>query len=108
MQPAVVGLTDAIATSAFTDPAFPVFSNVTADASTTAVDAKDLLLRQLTSPVRWSTEIRNIAGHFPDALYVEMGPGNVLTGLMGRLVKGARTFACGTATDVEKLQQLVS
>ena len=108
MQPAVVGLTDAIATSAFTDPAFPVFSNVTADASTTAVDAKDLLLRQLTSPVRWSTEIRNIAGHFPDALYVEMGPGNVLTGLMGRLVKGARTFACASAADVEKLQQLVS
>lgn len=108
MQPAVVGLTDAIATSAFTDPAFPVFSNVTADASTNAVDAKDLLLRQLTSPVRWSTEIRNIAGHFPDALYVEMGPGNVLTGLMGRLVKGARTFACGTAADVEKLQQMVS
>jgi len=108
MQPAVVGLTDAIATSAFTDPLFPVFSNVTADASTTAVDAKDLLLRQLTSPVRWSTEIRNIASHFPDALYVELGPGNVLTGLMGRLVKGARTFACGTATDVEKLQQLVS
>ena len=108
MEPAVVGLTDAIATSAFTDPGFPVFSNVTADASTTAVDAKDLLLRQLTSPVRWSTEIRNIAGHFPDALYVEMGPGSVLTGLMGRLVKGARTFACGTASDVEKLQQMVS
>jgi [acyl-carrier-protein] S-malonyltransferase len=108
MQPAVVGLTDAIATSAFTDPGFPVFSNVTADASTSAVAAKDLLLRQLTSPVRWSTEIRNIAGHFPDALYVEMGPGNVLTGLMGRLVKGARTFTCGTASDVEKLQQMVS
>lgn len=108
MEPAVVGLTDAIATSAFTDPNFPVFSNVTADASTTAVDARDLLLRQLTSPVRWSTEIRNIAAHFPDALYVEMGPGNVLTGLVARLVKGARTFACGTAADVEKLQQLVS
>jgi len=108
MQPAVVGLTDAIATSAFTDPGFPVFSNVTADASTTAVDAKDLLLRQLTSPVRWSTEIRNIAAHFPDALFIELGPGNVLTGLMGRLVKGARTFACGTAADVEKLQQMIS
>jgi [acyl-carrier-protein] S-malonyltransferase len=108
MQPAVVGLTNEIATSAFTDPAFPVFSNVTADASMTAADAKDLLLKQLTSPVRWSTEIRNIAGHFPDALFVEMGPGNVLTGLMGRLVKGARTFACGTAADVEKLQQMVS
>jgi len=108
MEPAVVGLTDAIATSAFTDPIFPVFSNVTAAASTTAVDAKELLLRQLTSPVRWSTEIRNIAARYPDALYVEMGPGNVLSGLMGRLVKRARTFACGTATDIEKLQQMVS
>jgi [acyl-carrier-protein] S-malonyltransferase len=108
MQPAVVGLTDAIATSAFTDPAFPVFSNVTADASTTAVEAKDLLLRQLTSPVRWSTEMRAIAGHFPDALFVEMGPGNVLTGLMGRLVKGTKTFACGTAAEVDKLLQMVA
>ena len=108
MEPAVVGLTDAIATSAFIEPGFPVFSNVTADASTSAVTAKDLLLRQLTSPVRWSTEMRNIAQHFPDALYVEMGPGNVLTGLMGRIVKGAKTFACGTASEVDKLLQMVA
>jgi [acyl-carrier-protein] S-malonyltransferase len=108
MEPAVVGLTDAIATSAFTDPLYPVYSNVTADASTTSVDAKDLLLRQLTSPVRWSAEIRNIATRFSDALYVEMGPGNVLSGLMGRLVKGARTFSCGTVAEVEKLLQTVA
>ena len=108
MEPAVVGLTNAIATSAFTDPVYPVYSNVTAEASTTAVDAKELLLRQLTSPVRWSAEVRNIASRFPDALFVEMGPGNVLTGLMGRLVKGARTFACGTSAEVEKLHQLVT
>jgi [acyl-carrier-protein] S-malonyltransferase len=108
MEPAVVGLTDAIATSAFTDPIFPVYSNVTAEASTTAVGAKDLLLRQLTSPVRWATEIRNIASRFSDALYVEMGPGNVLSGLVGRLVKGARTLACGTPADVEKLLELAA
>jgi [acyl-carrier-protein] S-malonyltransferase len=108
MEPAVVGLTDAIATSAFTDPVVPVYSNVTAEAARTASEAKDLLLRQLTSPVRWSSEIRNIATQFPEALFVEMGPGNVLTGLMGRLVKGARTFACGTAAEVEKLHQMVA
>jgi [acyl-carrier-protein] S-malonyltransferase len=108
MEPAVVGLTDAIATSAFMDPIYPVFSNVTAGASTTAIAAKDLLLRQLTTPVRWSEEIRNIATSFPEALYVEMGPGNVLSGLMGRLVKGARTFSCGTAPEVEKLLQMVA
>lgn len=108
MEPAVVGLTDAIATSAFMDPLYPVYSNVTAGASTTAVEAKDLLLRQLTSPVLWSTEIRNIAASFPDALYLELGPGNVLSGLVGRLVKGARTFSCGTPPEVEKLLQMVA
>jgi [acyl-carrier-protein] S-malonyltransferase len=108
MEPAVVGLTSAIATSAFIDPSFPVYSNVTADANTTAARAKELLLKQLTSPVKWSTEIRNIAKSFPDALYVEMGPGSVLSGLMGRLVKGARTFACGTAAETDKLLQMVA
>jgi len=108
MQPAVVGLTNAIATSAFTDPVYPVYSNVTAQPATTAVEAKDLLLRQLTSPVRWSTEVRNMAAQYPEALFVEMGPGNVLTGLMGRLVKGARTLACGTVAEVEKLLQMVA
>ncbi|HEX9085166.1 MAG TPA: ACP S-malonyltransferase [Gemmatimonadaceae bacterium] len=108
MEPAVVGLTDAIATSAFMDPLYPVYSNVTAAASTTAVEAKDLLLRQLTSPVLWSTEIRNIAASFPDALYLELGPGNVLSGLVGRLVKGAHTFSCGTPPEVEKLLQMVA
>jgi [acyl-carrier-protein] S-malonyltransferase len=108
MEPAVVGLTNALATSSFLDPFFPVFSNVTAESVATAADAKDLLLRQLTSPVRWSTEMRNIAALFPDALYVEMGPGNVLIGLIARLVKGARTFACGTVTEVEKLLQIAA
>jgi [acyl-carrier-protein] S-malonyltransferase len=108
MEPAVVGLTNAIATSAFTDPEFPVYSNVTAEASTTSSTGKELLLRQLTSPVLWSTEVRNIAKAYPDALYVEMGPGNVLSGLMARLVKGARTQACGTPADVEKLLQMVA
>lgn len=107
MEPAVVGLTDVVSTSAFTDPIFPVYSNVTAAPATTAVEAKDLLIKQLTSPVRWSTEIRTIAARFPEALYVEMGPGSVLSGLMGRLVKGARTFACGTAPEVDKLLQMV-
>jgi [acyl-carrier-protein] S-malonyltransferase len=108
MEPAVVGLTNALATSSFLDPFFQVFSNVTAESVATAADAKDLLLRQLTSPVRWSTEMRNIAALFPDALYVEMGPGNVLIGLIARLVKGARTFACGTVTEVEKLLQIAA
>jgi [acyl-carrier-protein] S-malonyltransferase len=108
MEPAVVGLTNAIATSAFIDPSFPVYSIVTADANTTVAGAKDLLLKQLTAPVKWCTEIRNIAKRFPEALYVEMGPGRVLSGAMGRIVKGARTFSCGTSAETDKLLQMVT
>jgi [acyl-carrier-protein] S-malonyltransferase len=108
MEPATVGLTNACATSAFTDPTFPVYSNVTAGPCTDANEAKDLLVRQLTSPVRWATEIRNIAERFPNATYLEMGPGQVLRGLVARLVPGAHTIACGTAAEVEAVLKLAA
>ncbi len=108
MRPAIEGLRGAIAVAALTDPRFPVYSNVTAKPSTDAGSGSRLLLDQLTSPVLWATEARNIAARFPDALYVEMGPGNVLSGLMGRLVKGARTIACGGPAEVEQLLKMVA
>jgi len=108
MTPAIEGLRGAIAVAALIDPRFPVYSNVTAEPSTDAGSGSRLLLDQLTSPVLWATEARNIAARFPEALYVEMGPGNVLSGLMGRLVKGARTIACGGPAEVEQLLKMVA
>jgi [acyl-carrier-protein] S-malonyltransferase len=108
MESAAVGLTDACATTAFTDPLFPVYSNVSAAPCTEAVAAKELLVRQLTSPVRWATQVRNIAERFPNATYVEMGPGQVLRGLISRLVPGAQTFSCGTSAEIETLLKMVA
>jgi [acyl-carrier-protein] S-malonyltransferase len=108
MEPAVVGFTDVVATSAFTDAVFPVYSNVTATASTSVTETRQRLVRQLTAPVRWATELRNIAAAYPNALYVEMGPGTVLSKLMGRLVPGAKHVSCGTVAEVEKLHQMVA
>jgi [acyl-carrier-protein] S-malonyltransferase len=108
MEPAAVGLTDACATTAFIDPTFPVYSNVTAEQCTDANGAKDLLVRQLTSPVRWSTQVKNIAERYPDATYIEMGPGQVLRGLVARLVPGAQTVSCGTRAEVEAVLKLVA
>lgn len=108
MEPAAVGLTDACATTAFTDPTFPVYSNVTAAPCTDANSAKDLLVRQLTSPVRWATQMRNMGERYPGATYVEMGPGQVLRGLLARLVPGAQTIGCGTAAEVDALLKLVA
>jgi [acyl-carrier-protein] S-malonyltransferase len=103
MEPAQEGLREALATTTFAEPAFPVFSNVTEKESAGADDARELLATQLTAPVRWAGEITNIASRFPEALFVELGPGAVLTGLLTRIVPGSRGIACGTPAEVEKL-----
>jgi len=103
MQPAVAGFSEAVQATEFAEPRFPVYSNVTEQPSTSAENARDLLIRQLTAPVKWAGEVTNIAGKYPDALFVEMGPGNVLTGLLTRIVPSARGIACGTPADIDKL-----
>jgi [acyl-carrier-protein] S-malonyltransferase len=108
MEPAEKGLREALASTRFAEPAFPVFSNVTERESASAADARELLATQLTSPVRWAGEIRNVASRFPEALFVELGPGAVLTGLLSRIVPGARGVACGTPAEVEKLLSQVA
>ena len=108
MEPSAAGLGAALEESDLRDPDFPVYSNVTEQACDSAAEANNLLLRQLTSPVRWAGLIRNLAAAYPDALFVELGPGNVLTGLMKRIVPGARTATCGTAVDVENVLSQVA
>jgi [acyl-carrier-protein] S-malonyltransferase len=103
MKPAEIAFSGVATATTFADPDFPVYSNVTAAPCTTGADARTLLLRQLTSPVRWAAEVRAMAAAYPDALYVELGPGNVLCGLVSRLVPGARTIAVGAPADVDKL-----
>ena len=103
MEPALAGFREAVMKTAFAEPHFPVYSNVTEQPALSAGDARDLLVRQLTSPVRWAGGIESIGRQYPDALFVELGPGNVLTGLLGRIVPGARGIACGTPADIEKL-----
>ena len=108
MEPATVGLSAACASTAFTDPTFPVYSNVTAAACTDATGAKELLVRQLTSPVRWAAQVKYIAERYQGATFVEMGPGQVLRGMVTRLVPGAQALSCGTVAEVESLLKLVA
>jgi [acyl-carrier-protein] S-malonyltransferase len=102
MAPAVDGLREALAAASFADPAFPVIANASGAAVRTGVDAKRLLADQLTAPVRWVECMRAAAAMAPDATFVEVGPGAVLSGLLKRIVPGARTMALGTADDVER------
>ena len=103
MEPAVHGFAEEVNRTEFAEPAFPVYSNVTEEPSTSSSEARDLLVQQLTAPVRWAGEVTKIAAQNPDALFVEMGPGNVLTGLLTRIVPAARGMACGAPADIDKL-----
>jgi [acyl-carrier-protein] S-malonyltransferase len=108
MEAARDGLANALDEATLRDPAFPVYANVNAQPVQSASDAKRLLLEQLTSPVQWTMLIERMAAEFPDALYVEMGPGNVLTGLVKKIAPSVQTMACGTAAEVEQLLSRVA
>ncbi len=102
MAPAVDGLREALGAAVFADPAFPIVANASGRPVTTGVDAKRLLVDQLTAPVRWVECMRTAAQLAPDATFVEVGPGSVLSGLLKRIVPGARSVTLGTADEVEK------
>jgi [acyl-carrier-protein] S-malonyltransferase len=108
MQSAEAGLSETLQATPMSDPRFPVYANVDGAPVTTAVAAREKLIRQLTSPVRWIEEVKALAQAFPDALFVEMGPGTVLTGLVRKIAPYVKTAPCGTVAEVEQLLGLVA
>lgn len=76
------------------DPDFPVVANVTAEPVRDAATARSLMLRQLTSPVRWAQSIERIAEDGARS-FIELGPGRVLTGLLRRIDRELEGVALG-------------
>lgn len=108
MEMASEGLAQALGAVAFADPRFTVYTNVDGSAVTDAQHAKALLLQQLSSPVRWSDEVLAMTTRYPDALYIEMGPGSVLVSLVKKIAPGVKTMTCGTAAEVNQLAELAT
>jgi [acyl-carrier-protein] S-malonyltransferase len=106
MESASHGLAEALDAASFTDPHFAVYANVNGEAVLKARRAKELLLQQLARPVRWTDEIRALGSRYPDALYVEMGPGKVLAGLVKKIAPSLKIVTCGTAAEVQQLREL--
>ena len=84
MEPARLELAEAIDKTPFRAPACPVYQNVTALPSTDPDVIKANLLKQLTSPVRWTQTVLNMVADGAD-YFLEIGPGTVLQGLVGRI-----------------------
>lgn len=102
MESAESGLRDGLAPLALADPAFPVMSNVTGKPVVSAEEARDLLVRQLTSPVRWTDCVTSMV-EGGARRFVEFGPGSVLCGLNRRNARDVPCTSVGTPDDVTGL-----
>jgi len=92
MEPAARALAPVLEAIAFCDPAFPVYTNADAAPVRAAAAARDTLVRQVASPVRWDEEVARMAD---DGIgtFIEFGPGRVLAGLVRRIRKGVRVLS---------------
>lgn len=88
MQPAVDRLAKALAGVKLNKPRLPVISNVDAAAHDDPEEIRDLLVKQVVSPVQWEASQRKLLehGHTP---FWEVGPGRVLRGLLKRIDRKA-------------------
>ncbi|MDO5322306.1 MAG: ACP S-malonyltransferase [Bacteroidia bacterium] len=84
MEPARAELAEAIGATEVRTPKFPVYQNVSACAETDPVRIKENLLKQLTSPVRWTQSVRAMLADGASD-FLEIGPGTVLQGLVKRI-----------------------
>jgi len=86
MEPARLELAEAINTTVFHQPICPIYQNATAERVTDPLKIKENLVAQLTAPVLWTQIIQRMiadgATHF-----IEVGPGNVLQGLISKIGK---------------------
>jgi [acyl-carrier-protein] S-malonyltransferase len=102
MEPAKVGLREKLETINFSDPRFPVVSNVTAQMVRVGGEARDLLVEQLTSPVRWTASVERMVSAGVERFF-ELGTGSVLCGLNKRNARGMECLSLGEPSDLDVL-----
>ena len=88
MEPAREELAKAIERTIFSKPSSPIYQNVTASAVTDPKEIKKNLIIQLTAPVKWTQSVQQMIKDGA-TLFTEVGPGNVLQGLVKKIDKEA-------------------
>jgi [acyl-carrier-protein] S-malonyltransferase len=107
MAPARDRLRKAIADASLLDLDIPVVANIDARPHTEASEWSSLLSAQLVSPVRWRQSVRWMADQGVHT-FIELGPGNVLTGMAKRIVPEARAVSVAEPADVDALLELLN
>jgi len=92
MEPARVELAAAINATNFSAPICPVYQNVTGKPVTDPAQIRENLVAQLTAPVRWTQSVQNMVADGGN-LFVEVGPGTVLQGLVKKIAPGTEAIS---------------
>ena len=100
MAPVQPRLAEVLGTMQFKQPQAPVIANATAEPNTDPARIVELLLTQVTAPVRWVETVQKMALNGVDTL-VELGPGKVLAGLVRRIDKGLRVYSVEDAAGLK-------
>ncbi len=98
MEPAREELAAAIENTTFSKPNCPIYQNVTARAVTDETEIKANLISQLTAPVRWTQSVQHMIADGA-SLFTEVGPGNVLQGLVRKINREAQTASAAFETE---------
>ena len=102
MAPAVGALEAALADMAFAEPVVPVVPNVTGEPTRDPILLKDLLTRQVVSPVLWTASMQRLVAEGVDRA-VEVGPGRTLKSLMKRIDRSVSVASAGTVSEIAEL-----
>jgi [acyl-carrier-protein] S-malonyltransferase len=99
MKPAAEKLAAAMADVAIATPRVPVVANVTAEPTTDPARIKELLIQQVTAPVRWEESVQTIAKLGVKRAY-ELGSGAVLKGLVKKIADSIEITTIGEPHEV--------
>jgi len=107
MQPAQQRLEPDLRAAKFNPLRFPVITNVDAEDETSGDEARESLIRQVTMPVRWLDSIREMISQGVD-IFVEVGPGKVLSGLLRQIDRSVRCFNVEDAASLQSTTEKIA
>jgi [acyl-carrier-protein] S-malonyltransferase len=107
MEPAEARLREEVDRIPFSNPRVPVYVNVDAAPITDAAAARDALIRQVSRPVLWEESVRTMIADGV-SLFVEVGPGRVLSGLLVRIDKGAGRVSVQGPSDFASAKEAIA
>ncbi len=104
MKPAQDRLEPELRALAVSNPTVPIVANVDAQPKRDAASAIDALVRQVSAPVRWEDVVHTLVAAGV-TVFIEVGPGAVLSGLVRKIHREATVWNVGAPADIDALQQ---